>query len=149
MEDREKSSGLSSKKPLSFWEGDAEKLPFDDDTFDLYTITFGLRNVTDPPAALRSAYRCLKPGSRMVIMEFSMPSNPAVSLAYDAYSAAIPPLGKAIANDEESYRYLVESIRAWYKPNELRSVLEDAGFQAVTVESLNMGVVSIHSGWKI
>mmetsp|Transcript_16540 Transcript_16540/g.33700 ORF Transcript_16540/g.33700 Transcript_16540/m.33700 type:complete len:354 (-) Transcript_16540:39-1100(-) len=151
MSDREglSSPRLSSSKPLSFWEGDAECLPFDSCTFDLYTITFGLRNVTDPFRALESAYDKLRPGSRIVVMEFSMPPNPIVRAGYDLYSEAIPPLGKAVADDEASYRYLVESIRAWYSPEELKGKMEEAGFVGVTVESLNMGVVCIHSGWKL
>ncbi|GMH89111.1 hypothetical protein TrST_g3301 [Triparma strigata] len=150
MSDRTPSSPLSSSKPLSFWEGDAQSLPFPSSTFDIYTICFGLRNVTDPSAAIKDAYRLLKPGGRLLIMEFSHPKNPAVATAYDAYSFnVIPEMGERIAGDRDSYQYLVESIRKFYKQEELVEVMEEMGFVEVEYEELNLGVVAIHSGWKI
>ena len=139
-----------SQKPLCFYEGDAQSLPFPDETFDIYTIAFGLRNVTDPTLAIRDAYRVLKRGGRLVIMEFSHPRNPVFKEFYDAYSFnVIPAMGKAIADDKESYQYLVESIRKFDKQEELVKRMEREGFQSVKYEELNMGIVAIHDGWKM
>lgn len=102
----------AGQQSIGFVEGNAERLPFKDNSFDYYTIAFGLRNVTDKDAALREAFRVLKKGGRMMIMEFSQVDNPLLRYAYDQYSFhVIPKLGKLVANDEESYQYLVESIR--------------------------------------
>ncbi|GMH64953.1 hypothetical protein TrLO_g5245 [Triparma laevis f. longispina] len=150
MSDRTSEDGLSSSKPLSFWEGDAQSLPFEDDTFDIYSICFGLRNVTEPDKAIEDAYRILKPGGRLLIMEFSHPKNDAIAAAYDAYSFnVIPEMGERIAGDRDSYQYLVESIRKFYKQEELVDVMKEKGFVEVGYEELNFGVVAIHSGWKI
>jgi len=141
-------SGL--EKPLSFYEGDAQYLPFPSDTFDCYTITFGLRNVTDPTFAIREAYRVLRKGGRLKIMEFSHPKNPAIKEIYDTYSfAVIPAMGEAVAGDRESYQYLVESIRKWDTQEALVERIENEGFKAVKYEEINAGVVAVHEGWKM
>jgi demethylmenaquinone methyltransferase/2-methoxy-6-polyprenyl-1,4-benzoquinol methylase len=128
----------------------AEALTFEDATFDGYTIVFGIRNVTDIPAALREARRVLKRGGRFYCMEFSTSDWPGFAELYEAYSAnVIPRIGKAVAGDEESYRYLVESIRRFPKPEAFRRMVADAGFVRAAVEPMLGGLVSIWSGWKI
>jgi demethylmenaquinone methyltransferase / 2-methoxy-6-polyprenyl-1,4-benzoquinol methylase len=128
----------------------AEVLTFGDSTFDAYTIVFGIRNVTDIPAALREAHRVLKRGGRFFCMEFSSSDWPGFSEAYDAWAKnVIPRIGKAIADDEASYRYLVESIRRFPRPEKFRSMVADAGFVRASAEPMLGGLVTIHSGWKI
>jgi len=128
----------------------AEKLSFADSSFDAYTIVFGIRNVTDIPAALREARRVLQRGGRFYCMEFSSSDWPGFSNLYDAWASnLIPRIGKAVANDEESYRYLVESIRRFPKPNAFRAMVSDAGFVRAAAEPMLGGLVTIHSGWKI
>ncbi|KAF6080838.1 coenzyme Q5, methyltransferase [Phyllostomus discolor] len=130
--------------------GDAEELPFDDDKFDVYTIAFGIRNVTHVDRALQEAHRVLKPGGRFLCLEFSQVNNPLVSRLYDLYSfQVIPVLGEVIAGDWKSYQYLVESIRRFPCQEEFKEMIEDAGFQKVTYESLTSGIVAIHSGFKL
>jgi len=128
----------------------AEALTFDDAMFDGYTIVFGIRNVTDIPAALREAYRVLKRGGRFYCMEFSASDWPGFSNLYDAWAwNVIPRIGKAVADDEESYRYLVESIRRFPRPNAFRAMVAEAGFVRAAAEPMLGGLVTIHSGWKI
>jgi demethylmenaquinone methyltransferase/2-methoxy-6-polyprenyl-1,4-benzoquinol methylase len=128
----------------------AEKLSFDDAIFDGYTIVFGIRNVTDIPAALREAHRVLVRGGRFFCMEFSSSDWPGFSNLYDAWaSKMIPRIGKAVADDEESYRYLVESIRRFPRPETFKRMVSDAGFVRVNAEPMLGGLVTIHSGWKI
>jgi demethylmenaquinone methyltransferase/2-methoxy-6-polyprenyl-1,4-benzoquinol methylase len=128
----------------------AETLSFGDAAFDAYTIVFGIRNVTDIPAALREAHRVLKRGGRFYCMEFSSSDWPGFSDAYDAWaSKVIPRIGKAVAGDEDSYRYLVESIRRFPKPPAFRAMVADAGFVRAAAEPMLGGLVTIHSGWKI
>lgn len=128
----------------------AEKLSFADATFDAYTIVFGIRNVTDIPAALREANRVLKRGGRFYCMEFSSSDWPGFSNLYNAYASnVIPRVGKIVAHDEESYRYLVESIRRFPKPGAFRAMVADAGFVRANAEPMLGGLVTIHSGWKI
>uniref|UniRef100_A0A8D1EWV3 2-methoxy-6-polyprenyl-1,4-benzoquinol methylase, mitochondrial n=2 Tax=Sus scrofa TaxID=9823 RepID=A0A8D1EWV3_PIG len=130
--------------------GDAEELPFDDDKFDVYTIAFGIRNVTHIDRALQEAHRVLKPGGRFLCLEFSQVNNPLVSRLYDVYSfQVIPVLGEVIAGDWKSYQYLVESIRQFPSQEEFKEMIEDAGFQKVTYENLTSGIVAIHSGFKL
>jgi len=118
--------------------------------FDGYTIVFGIRNVTDIPAALREAHRVLKRGGRFFCMEFSSSDWPGFSKLYDAWASnVIPKIGKAIADDEDSYRYLVESIRRFPKPNAFKAMVADAGFARAAAEPMLGGLVTIHSGWKI
>ena len=128
----------------------AEKLSFADASFDAYTIAFGIRNVTDIPAALREAHRVLKRGGRFYVLEFSTSEWPGFGELYDRYSEhLIPKIGKAVAKDEESYRYLVESIRRFPKMEPFRRMIEEAGFKATSVEPILGGLVAIHGGWKI
>jgi demethylmenaquinone methyltransferase/2-methoxy-6-polyprenyl-1,4-benzoquinol methylase len=128
----------------------AEKLSFADNSFDAYTIVFGIRNVTDIPAALREADRVLKRGGRFYCMEFSSSDWPGFSEAYEAFASnVIPRIGKAVADDEESYRYLVESIRRFPKPQAFRAMVGEAGFVRAAAEPMLGGLVTIHSGWKI
>jgi demethylmenaquinone methyltransferase/2-methoxy-6-polyprenyl-1,4-benzoquinol methylase len=135
---------------LSWQVENAERLSFGSASFDAYTIVFGIRNVTDIPAALREAHRVLKRGGRFYCMEFSSSDWPGFSDLYDAYaSKVIPKVGKIVTDDEESYRYLVESIRRFPRPHEFRAMLADAGFVRTKAEPMLGGLVTIHSGWKI
>jgi demethylmenaquinone methyltransferase/2-methoxy-6-polyprenyl-1,4-benzoquinol methylase len=128
----------------------AEQLSFADASFDAYTIAFGIRNVTDIPAALREAHRVLKRGGRFYVLEFSTSEWPGLGEAYDRYSEhLIPRIGKAVAKDEDSYRYLVESIRRFPKMESFRRMIEEAGFKSTSVEPILGGLVAIHGGWKI
>ena len=135
---------------LSWSEQNAEKLTFPDKSFDAYTIAFGIRNVTDIPAALREAQRVLKRGGRLFVLEFSTSDWPGFAPAYERLSGlVIPRLGKAVTGDEESYRYLVESIRRFPKPEAFRAMIADAGFAQAKVEPILGGAVAIWSGWKL
>jgi demethylmenaquinone methyltransferase/2-methoxy-6-polyprenyl-1,4-benzoquinol methylase len=135
---------------LSWKVENAEKLNFPDASFDAYTIVFGIRNVTDIPAALREAHRVLKRGGRFYCMEFSSSEWPGFSTLYEAFASnVIPKIGKAVADDEASYRYLVESIRRFPRPHTFKAMLADAGFVRAAAEPMLGGLVTIHSGWKI
>ena len=130
--------------------GDAENLPFPDKSFDAYTIAFGIRNVTDMDAALNNAYRVLKPGGRFFCLEFSHPITEGLQKAYDAYSFnVIPWLGEKVADDRESYQYLVESIRKFPAQEAFAARIKKAGFANVKYENLSAGVAAIHSGWRV
>ena len=135
---------------LSWQVENAEQLSFADAQFHAYTIAFGIRNVTDIPAALREAHRVLKRGGRLFILEFSTSEWPGFGEIYDRYSEhVIPRIGKAVANDEESYRYLVESIRRFPRMEAFRGMIGDAGFKSTSVEPILGGLVAIWGGWKI
>jgi demethylmenaquinone methyltransferase/2-methoxy-6-polyprenyl-1,4-benzoquinol methylase len=128
----------------------AEKLPFADETFDAYTISFGIRNVTHIEQALLEAYRCLKWGGRFLCLEFSMPKGEFIKKIYDTYSFnVIPKIGELVTKDKASYEYLVESIRAFPNPDIFANMIKNSGFEKVEYESLTNGIVHIHSGWKI
>ena len=128
----------------------AEKLSFADSKFDAYTIAFGIRNVTDIPAALREAHRVLKRGGRFYCLEFSTSEWPGFGELYDRYSEhLIPRIGKAVAKDEDSYRYLVESIRRFPRMDSFKAMIGEAGFKSTSVEPILGGLVAIHGGWKI
>jgi len=128
----------------------AETLTFADATFDAYTIAFGIRNVTDIPAALREAHRVLKFGGRFFCLEFSTTEWPGFGRVYDAYShRMVPQIGKLVARDEEAYRYLVESIRRFPPMAEFAAMIGTAGFARVTTRPILGGLVAIHSGWKL
>lgn len=130
-------------------QADAQDLPFPDNSFDCITIAFGLRNVTDKDAALRSMLRVLKPGGRLLVLEFSKPENELLSKAYDTYSFKIlPVLGKVVANDSESYQYLAESIRMHPDQETLKDMMEDAGFSRCEYHNMTGGVVALHKGIK-
>lgn len=128
----------------------AERLTFADGSFDAYTIAFGIRNVTDIPAALREALRVLKRGGRFYCLEFSTSEWPGLGELYDRYSEhLIPRIGKTVAKDEASYRYLVESIRRFPRMEAFREMIGEAGFKSTSVEPILGGLVAIHGGWKI
>jgi demethylmenaquinone methyltransferase/2-methoxy-6-polyprenyl-1,4-benzoquinol methylase len=130
--------------------GDAMALPFEDDSFDVYTISFGIRNVTRIQDALDEAYRVLKPGGRIMVLEFSQIPSPGLQWAYDRYSFnVIPPLGKVIVNDRDSYQYLVESIRKFPKQDVFAGMMLKSGFENVKYRNLSLGIAALHSGWKI
>lgn len=134
---------------LSIAQVDAENLPFAERTFDCTSIAFGLRNVTDKDAALRSMYRTLKPGGKVMILEFSEPSK-AIKPAYDLYSfKVLPILGKLIAKDSDSYQYLAESIRMHPDQETLKSMMEAAGFERCRYHNLAAGIVALHIGYRI
>jgi ubiquinone/menaquinone biosynthesis methyltransferases len=127
----------------------AECLPFADNTFDCVTIGFGLRNVTDKDAALRSMYRVLKPGGRVIVLEFSHPIDPITEKVYDFYSFnLLPKIGAVVAKDEDSYRYLAESIRMHPKQDELKRMMEAAGLERCEYFNMTQGIVAVHRGYK-
>ncbi|XP_037536130.1 2-methoxy-6-polyprenyl-1,4-benzoquinol methylase, mitochondrial [Nematolebias whitei] len=147
---KEKADSLGITSGLSWVVGDAEELPFDDDQFDIYTIAFGIRNVTRIDQVLKEALRVLTPGGRFMCLEFSKVTNPVLSSLYDTYSfQVIPVLGEVIAGDWKSYQYLVESIRKFPHQEEFKSMMEDAGFCCVQYSNLSAGVVALHSGFKL
>jgi demethylmenaquinone methyltransferase/2-methoxy-6-polyprenyl-1,4-benzoquinol methylase len=128
---------------------DAERLPFADDAFDCVTIGFGLRNVTDKPAALRSMHRVLKPGGQLLVLEFSKPMLPGLAAVYDAYSFRVLPLmGSVVAGSAASYRYLAESIRMHPDQETLLGMLREAGFAQARYHNLSGGIVALHRGYK-
>jgi demethylmenaquinone methyltransferase / 2-methoxy-6-polyprenyl-1,4-benzoquinol methylase len=135
---------------LSWKVQNAEALSFADATFDAYTIVFGIRNVTDISAALREAHRVLKRGGRFYCMEFSSSEWPGFAKLYDTYSAnVIPKVGKFVTDDEDSYRYLVQSIQRFPKPAAFKAMVAEAGFVRAAAEPMLGGLVTIHSSWKI
>ncbi|XP_057375131.1 2-methoxy-6-polyprenyl-1,4-benzoquinol methylase, mitochondrial-like [Daphnia carinata] len=135
---------------LSWLCANAQELPLSENSFDLYTIAFGIRNVIDVSKALDEAYRVLRPGGRFMCLEFSHVKNPLLKWMYDTYSLqVIPPLGEVVAGDWKSYQYLVESIRKFPTQDDFKNMIEEAGFRSVCYENLTFGVVSIHSGYKI
>ncbi len=134
---------------LSIAQVDAEHLPFADRSFDCISVAFGLRNVTDQDAALRSMYRTLKPGGKAMILEFSEPSK-AIKPAYDLYSfKVLPALGKLIAKDADSYQYLAESIRMHPDQETLKAMMEEAGFERCRYHNLAAGIVALHIGYRV
>ena len=137
-------------RDLSWKQENAEGLTFGDGSFDAYTIAFGIRNVTDIPAALKEAHRVLRYGGRFFCLEFSTSEWPGFGEAYELYAdRLIPRIGKAVARDEDSYRYLVESIRRFPKPEAFRRMIEAAGFRQAKAEPILGGLVCIHSGWNV
>ena len=135
---------------LDWVEGNAEKLPFEDNSFDAYTIAFGIRNVTNIPLALREAHRVLKPGGRFLCLEFSQVENPLLRAAYTTYSFnVIPEIGQLVAGDRDSYQYLVESIARFPDQETFRLMTEDAGFKGTSFVNMTGGIVAIHTGFKM
>ena len=128
---------------------DAESLPFTENSFDCVTMAFGLRNVTDKQRALESIFSVLRPGGRLLVLEFSKPVLPVLSKAYDAYSfTALPALGKLVAGDSESYRYLAESIRKHPDQETLKGMMQEAGFERCDFHNMTGGIVALHKGFK-
>tara|TARA_B100000686_G_scaffold155526_1_gene163315 strand:+ start:790 stop:1599 length:810 start_codon:yes stop_codon:yes gene_type:complete len=135
---------------LTWTQGDAEKLPYPDNSFDIYTISFGLRNVTRIDDALAEAFRVLKPGGRFFCLEFSKVQNPLLAGAYDVYSRAfIPRFGELIAKDGDSYAYLIESIRKFPPQKELAARMQQVGFERVAYKNFSAGIAAVHSGYKL
>jgi len=135
---------------LAWVVGDAMALPFADNSFDVYTVSFGIRNMTDPQQVLHEAFRVLRPGGRLMVLEFSQVPNELLRKVYDLYSFhIIPRLGQAIARDRDSYQYLVESIRRFPDQETFLAMLRKAGFENAAYRNLTFGVACLHSGWKI
>lgn len=146
---REKLRNMGIAGNLNYVQANAEALPFPENHFDCITIAFGLRNVTDKHKALRSMFRVLKPGGRLLVLEFSKPQFAALSKAYDAYSFHIlPRIGEAVAHDGDSYRYLAESIRMHPDQDTLKSMMDEAGFENTSYDNLTGGIVALHRGYK-
>lgn len=150
VEGRKRADAEAMSDSLNWVVGDAMKLPFEPNTFDVYTISFGIRNVTRPQEALNEAYRVLKPGGRLMVLEFSQIPNNAMQWVYDRYSFnVIPRMGQMIANDFDSYQYLVESIRKFPDQDTFLGMVRKAGFGNAKYRNLSMGIAALHSGWKI
>ncbi|MCP3474423.1 bifunctional demethylmenaquinone methyltransferase/2-methoxy-6-polyprenyl-1,4-benzoquinol methylase UbiE [Bradyrhizobium sp. CCGUVB1N3] len=147
---RERAEKRHLDTQVDFVEGNAEALAFADRSFDAYTIAFGIRNVPRIDLALSEAYRVLKPGSRFLCLEFSTVETPGLDRLYDLFSfKVIPPLGRMVTGDAESYQYLVESIRKFPKPNAFADMIREAGFSRVSWQTLSGGIVALHSGWRL
>ena len=150
VEGRQRADATSMADALDWVVGDAMALPFAENSFDVYTISFGIRNVTLINDALAEAFRVLRPGGRLMVLEFSQLPNPAMQKAYDLYSFnVIPVMGQVIANDRDSYQYLVESIRKFPDQESFAAMIREAGFGLVKYRNLTMGVAALHSGWKL
>ncbi len=150
VEGRKRSEAESFADRLDWITGDAMALPFENNSFDVYTISFGIRNVTRIQDALDEAHRVLKPGGRLMVLEFSQLPNAGMQRLYDLYSFnVIPEMGKLIAGDRDSYQYLVESIRRFPDQESFADMIRSAGFGQVKFRNLSMGIAALHSGWKI
>ncbi|TWI37025.1 bifunctional demethylmenaquinone methyltransferase/2-methoxy-6-polyprenyl-1,4-benzoquinol methylase UbiE [Paracoccus sulfuroxidans] len=150
VEGRKRAEAQDRPDRLSWVTGDAMALPFPDNSFDRYTISFGIRNVTRIPDALAEAYRVLRPGGRLVVLEFSQLPVPMMQWLYDRYSFnVIPAMGQVVAGDRDSYQYLVESIRKFPDQETFCDMIRDAGFGRVQWRNLSMGIAALHSGWKL
>ncbi|HBS51337.1 MAG TPA: bifunctional demethylmenaquinone methyltransferase/2-methoxy-6-polyprenyl-1,4-benzoquinol methylase UbiE [Rhodobacteraceae bacterium] len=150
VEGRKRAEAAQMQDSLDWVVGDAMALPFPDRSFDVYTISFGIRNVTRPQDALAEAFRVLRPGGRLMVLEFSQLPNEGLQKLYDLYSFnVIPRMGKAIAGDAESYQYLVESIRRFPDQENFLSMIRAAGFEQAKYRNLSMGIAALHSGWKL
>lgn len=150
VEGRQRAEAGAMADNLDWVVGDAMALPFENNTFDRYTISFGIRNVTRVQDALNEAFRVLRPGGRLMVLEFSQLPNPAMQWAYDRYSFnVIPKMGQVIANDRDSYQYLVESIRKFPDQDTFAQMIRTAGFEQVKYRNLSLGIAALHSGWKL
>ncbi|MFC3034278.1 bifunctional demethylmenaquinone methyltransferase/2-methoxy-6-polyprenyl-1,4-benzoquinol methylase UbiE [Pseudoalteromonas fenneropenaei] len=146
---REKLRNLGLVSNIEYVQMNAEALPFPDNSVDVITIAFGLRNVTDKDKALRSMYRILKPGGRLLVLEFSKPTHESLSKLYDFYSFnVLPTMGQLVANDSESYKYLAESIRMHPDQDTLKAMMVEAGFEQVDYQNMTGGIVALHRGFK-
>ncbi len=150
VEGRKRAEAEQMGASLDWVVGDAMNLPFADNNFDVYTISFGIRNVTRPQEALNEAYRVLRPGGRLMVLEFSQIPTPMMQKAYDLYSFnVIPKMGQMIAGDHDSYQYLVESIRKFPDQETFLGMVKAAGFANAKYRNLSMGIACLHSGWKV
>ena len=150
VEGRQRAEADRMAEHLDWVVGDAMALPFPANSFDVYTISFGIRNVTRVQDALNEAYRVLRPGGRLMVLEFSQLPNELMQKAYDLYSFnVIPVMGQIIAGDRDSYQYLVESIRKFPDQETFLGMIRQAGFQQAKYRNLSMGIAALHSGWKI
>jgi demethylmenaquinone methyltransferase/2-methoxy-6-polyprenyl-1,4-benzoquinol methylase len=150
LEGERRSEAAQLAEKLDWVVGDAMALPFEDNSFDVYTISFGIRNVTRIPDALSEAFRVLRPGGRLMVLEFSQLPNDGLQRLYDLYSFnVIPRMGQMIAGDRDSYQYLVESIRKFPDQEAFAGMIRDAGFERVAYRNLSFGIAALHSGWKI
>ncbi|MEM7472410.1 MAG: bifunctional demethylmenaquinone methyltransferase/2-methoxy-6-polyprenyl-1,4-benzoquinol methylase UbiE [Pseudomonadota bacterium] len=150
IEGRKRAEAEALSEQLDWIVGDAMALPFEDNSFDVYTISFGIRNVTRIEDALSEAFRVLRPGGRLMVLEFSQLPNPAMQKAYELYSFnVIPAMGKAIAGDRDSYQYLVESIRKFPDQERFAEMISAAGFENVSFRNMSFGIAALHCGWKI
>ncbi len=150
VEGQKKTIDLNNNSKINWVCGDAMYMPFNNNLFDVYTISFGIRNVTDISKTLSEAYRVLKPGGRLMILEFSSVNNELINWFYDKYSFnIIPMLGEIIANDRQSYLYLVESIRKFPDQDTFSQLIIDEGFKKVKYRDLTFGIAALHSAWKI
>jgi len=149
IEGKKKTIDLPEESQINWVCGDAMRMPFSDSTFDVYTISFGIRNVTNISKTLSEAYRVLKPGGRLMILEFSSVNNDLISWIYDKYSFnIIPKLGELVSNDRESYQYLVESIRKFPNQEKFSEMILNEGFRKVKYRDLTFGIAALHSAWK-
>ncbi|RMA43485.1 bifunctional demethylmenaquinone methyltransferase/2-methoxy-6-polyprenyl-1,4-benzoquinol methylase UbiE [Rhodophyticola porphyridii] len=150
LEGQKRAEAAQLAEKLGWVVGDAMALPFEANSFDVYTISFGIRNVTRIPDALAEAFRVLKPGGRLMVLEFSQLPNEGLQKLYDLYSFnVIPRMGQMVANDRDSYQYLVESIRNFPEQEVFAGMIRQAGFDQVKYRNLSMGIAALHSGWKI
>ena len=149
IEGKKKTIDLPEESQINWVCGDAMRMPFSNSTFDVYTISFGIRNVTNIAKTLSEAYRVLKPGGRLMILEFSSVNNDLISWIYDKYSFnIIPKLGEFVSNDRESYQYLVESIRKFPNQEKFSEMIINEGFRKVKYRDLTFGIAALHSAWK-
>ena len=146
---KEGKKNLKILKNINWFKAPAEKLPVKDNTYDYYSISYGIRNVTDVNKTLKEAYRVLKPGGRFMCLEFSKIDNEALNFFYKQYSKTIPIIGKYIVGTSEPYKYLIDSIDHFYSQNQLIELMKDNGFSNTEYRNLSGGVSAIHSGWKI
>jgi len=150
IEGRKRAEAASMAERLDWVAGDAMALPFAEASFDVYTVSFGIRNMTDPQQVLDEAFRVLRPGGRLMVLEFSQVPNEMLRKVYDLYSFhIIPRLGQAIARDRDSYQYLVESIRRFPDQETFLGMVRKAGFENAAWRNLTFGVACLHSGWKL
>ena len=142
-------SNLKNLSNIKWYKASAEKLPFKNDSYDFYTISYGIRNVSDINLTLKEAFRVLKPGGRFFCLEFSKINNEIINLLYQQYSKAIPFVGKYIVGSSQPYDYLIKSINEFYSQDELVDLMLNNGFSNIEYRNLSNGISAIHSGWKI